>query len=84
MTKFWLSVLKFTMIFTVFYAGRWGREQRERDKQTCHWAGSPQGLIPGPQDPEIDHDLSRRQTLSPCVVPIFKITSPTSSVLQPD
>ena len=38
-----------------------GEGQREREKQTPHWAGSlMQGLITGPWD----HDLSQRQTLN--------------------
>ena len=39
----------------------WGEGQRERDKQTPHWAGSlKQDSVPGPGD----HDLSQRQTLN--------------------
>ena len=38
-----------------------GEGQREREKQTPHWAGSPMcGLIPGPQD----HDLTWRQQVN--------------------
>ena len=40
---------------------RGGEGQREREKQTPHWARSPmQDWNPGPWD----HDLSRRQTLN--------------------
>ena len=41
-------------------AGARGWRERQREKQTPHWAGSPmRGSIPGPRD----HDLSPRQTL---------------------
>ena len=39
---------------------RQGEGQREREKQTPHWSGSPWGSVPRPQD----HNLSRGRCLT--------------------
>ena len=56
-----ISLFKKDLFIYLFIWERAQQKEREREKQTPRWAGSPmQGLIPGPWD----HDLSQRQMLN--------------------